>query len=526
MSLAIEPPEPEVLVGEVMPRLMTPPNVTGPPGPCGCGCALTRDTSYGFEVVDFARDTLGAPLDPWQRLAAIHAGELLPDGRPRFRRVLIVVARQNGKTWLLIVLVLYWLFVEGQETILGTSTQTKYAAEPWAKAHKMALECAELEPELPPGKLRGMRRKAGEEQWTTTGGGRYVITPSNEEGGRSLTLNRVIADELSRQFSYGAYNAAYYAMRAVADAQYWGLTTPLDARSVVFNDFREAAIQHIAARDGDDRMCLLEWSAEEHADPLDRRQLAYANPNAGHRYPFEDLVNEARTAVAAGGDALSGFKTEAMCITASHMDPAINGAAWKECLTITMQAVQFADLRGRVAMCFDVAPSMQHATLYAAAEQADGKVRIGAVREWVGPGCADRAGRELPGLIGRLKPRAFGVLPAGPAAAVMSALATNRPGVWPPRGVAVEEIRGELTAVCLGFAALVDGIQVQRGPEPLIDGQVATAEKLPRGDAWVFSRRGAGDCDALYAAAGAAHLARTLPADTSVTYLRPRPRST
>jgi hypothetical protein len=41
---------------------------------------------------------------------------------------------------------------------------------------------------------------------------------------------------------------------------------------------------------------------------------------------------------------------------------------------------------------------------------------------------------------------------------------------------------------------------------------VTGAGRLKRGDAWVFSRKGEGHCDAAYAAAGAVHLARTLPA--------------
>jgi hypothetical protein len=73
---------------------------------------LTPDTSFGFDVIDFARDVLGTPLDPWERWLVIHAGELLPDGRPRFRTVLAIVARQNGKSFLMRVLILYWMFVE------------------------------------------------------------------------------------------------------------------------------------------------------------------------------------------------------------------------------------------------------------------------------------------------------------------------------------------------------------------------------------------------------------------------------
>ena len=110
--------------GSTTPRLWTPP---------------LRDlddhrASYGHGVVEFARDVLGEPLDAWQEFAAVHAGELLPDGRPRFRRVVILVARQNGKTHLLRTLALYWLFVVQWPLVVGTSTNLDYARESWEKA--------------------------------------------------------------------------------------------------------------------------------------------------------------------------------------------------------------------------------------------------------------------------------------------------------------------------------------------------------------------------------------------------------
>src|SRR5678815_4377733 len=85
------------VLGSVTPRLWTPPLVTGPPGPCGCGCALTPDTSEGFDWVEFARDSMNREPYLWQRWLAIHGGELLDDGRPRYRYVFVIVARQNGK---------------------------------------------------------------------------------------------------------------------------------------------------------------------------------------------------------------------------------------------------------------------------------------------------------------------------------------------------------------------------------------------------------------------------------------------
>jgi hypothetical protein len=77
--------------------------------------------------------------------------------------------------------------------------------------------------------------------------------------------------------------------------------------------------------------------------------------------------------------------------------------------------------------------------------------------------------------------------------------------------VRVEEIRAETASICMGFAELVTAGQVVHSGDPLLDAHVAVAERLRSGDTWRFSRKGDGHVDAVYAAAGACHLARTLP---------------
>ncbi len=111
---------PDEIYGSTTPRVWTPSLVE-----------LTPATSFGYDVIDFARDVLGEPLDAWQEWLVIHLGELLPDGRPRFRKVLVIVARQNGKTHLSRVLILYWLFVERVRLVLGTSTDRNEAKRAW-----------------------------------------------------------------------------------------------------------------------------------------------------------------------------------------------------------------------------------------------------------------------------------------------------------------------------------------------------------------------------------------------------------
>jgi hypothetical protein len=474
--------------------------------------------------VDFAEE-IGRPLLPWQRFSAIHGLELLPDGRPRFRIVLLLVSRQNGKTELPVVLSVWWQFRKNVPLILGTSTKLAYAKESWQKAVNLVKATRALDDLHEPGR-KWYRRTNGETESWTIAGARHLIAASNEEGGRSLTVDRGVADELRQHDSYEAWDAFEPACSPM-DAQIWALSNAGSLKSVVLNDLQDEARRFIETGEGDDRFGLIEYSAPDGADPEDVDALLQANPRVGYGLDLDVLLKAARRAKRLGGLALTGFRTERMCQRVKVLDPAIAPAAWVDCLEVG----NLDQVRDRVVMVFDVAWSGRAAILYAAAQLPDGRVRIEPVQEWEGEGCADRGAREIPDLIAgmRVKPKKFGWLPVGPTARVGALLADrgNRPGVWPPRGVEVAEIRGELSQVCMGFSELVDARRLVHSGEKLLDDQVATAEKKKRGDAWVFSRQGQdeGDCHAVYGAAGAAHLAQTLrTAPDNFKILLPRRR--
>ncbi|WP_243704921.1 MULTISPECIES: terminase [unclassified Micromonospora] len=503
------------VVGSTTPRLWTPPLVTGPPGPCGCGCALTPETSYGFREVEFAERRLGRPKWPWQRWLSIHAGELRPDGIPRFRRLVVVVGRQSGKTREVEDLTLFWIFEEKHPSILGTSTLAKYAKKPWMSAFNLAVRrLPDRLPENP--HRRAIRKTTGEEEWWSADDCHYGIAASNAEGGRSMSNRRVIADEFAKQYNYDAYGAAYYSMDAFEDAQYWALTTP-DPKGVPFNDLRAAALAFIESGEGDPSLGLFEWSAPEDADPTDVRALAQSNPTlglAGGKSAVR-LLNDARAAAASAeagdGDLLRTFKTEVMCIQQTDsVNLAIDPAAWRDC---RVPAPVDTELRQRLAACVDLSLDGQHATLAVAVVLDDERVRVETVHEWSGPDAASQLERELPAWAERVRPKVLGWFPSGPAAAVAAKVADRRKDGargWPPRGVQVEGIRGEVTATAMGFAKEVTARTVVHSGQEMLDAQVAKAEKLTQGGGWVFTRK-AGQVDAVYAVAGAVHLARTLP---------------
>lgn len=505
-----------VVLGSTLPRIFTPPLVTGPPGPCGCGCALSPDTSVGFDQDDFARDILRHPYDDWQRWTVIHAGELLPDGTQRFRYRLVLASRQNGKSEIPVALVPYWLFVERVGQALATSTKVNMAKKLWLKSRKL-IESSGLDGLCG---LRWYRETNGEvELWTPAkdANGKpwdshYAIDASNEEGGRSLTVERLVIDELRHHYDYTAWGALVRTMGAVDGAHAWLLSNAGSDRSVVLNDLRANAVHElpdgteVAVDDPDTDLFLAEWSAGQDADPLDVYALARANPNMNRRgQKSRDLLADARRAVARGGEALTEYRTEVMCVRVKRLAPAIDPGAWSRCL----DPGDLSDARSRIALCLDVAPDELHATLAAAAVLPDGRVRVEIVQAWDGVAAVDRLRRDLSRLLARVRPQVLGWLPNGPAA-VLAADLRERPG-WPPSGVTVEEIKGDVTAVCMGFAEQATAGQIAHSGELLLDAHVGGAERLKRGDAWVFSRKGEGHCDAAYSAAGAVHLARTLP---------------
>lgn len=495
----------ELVLGHTRPRLLTPPLITGPTGPCPCGdCALTSDTSYGYDVIDFADDVVALPLDEWEQLAVIHAGELLPDGRPRFRVVLILVARQNGKTTLAKVLIAYWLCIETVPLVLGTSTDRSYAKRTWNDVINLLKHNDDLREYI-----SNIRLTIGEESLTTTDGAEYIFAANNDRAGRSTTLWRWLCDELRQHKTWAAWSSATNAMNAVPHGQVLAISNQGDDSAIVLDSLRDSALSYIETGAGDARLGLLEWSAPNGSRVTDPQALAAANPNLNRRVDLDALMGAAMRAERAGGIELAEFRTEVLCQRVTLLDPAIDPDLWEACGVDT--PTDLAEHRRQVALCLDVSLDGSHATL-AAAALVDGQVHLEIVKAWDGHGCTKALRAELPGVVAKVQPRVLGWFPAGPAAAVAAALAERRGrDRWPPRRVTVAEIKGDVAAVCMGLEEQVRTGDVVHPRDPMLTAHIGNSMPLRRGDAWVFTRRGAGPVDGAYAAAGAVHLARTLP---------------
>lgn len=329
--------------GSTVPRLFTPPLVSGKSGPCGCGCALTPETSAGFSVAEFARDVLGVTLHRWQRWLLIHALELRPDGRFRFRNVVVLVARQNGKSTLSVVLALWFMYVYAARVVLGTAQDLDTAEEIWEKALDFITETDEDDEPVRPDLLAlldKVTRVNGKKQFQLATGERYKVKAASRRAGRGLTGDLILLDELREHQTWDAWGAITKTAMARPDAQVWCLSNAGDVTSVVLSYLRLKAHEAIGDPDGlvaaqrvrlermvvvdDDEameaeaevevddlsvddLFLAEWSAAPGCALEDVEQIAMANPSLGYSIELRTILSAART------DPEWVYRTEVLC---------------------------------------------------------------------------------------------------------------------------------------------------------------------------------------------------------------------
>ena len=300
---------------------------------------LTEGTSYGFEVIRFAQDFLGVELYPWQRVALIRGLELKPDGTYRFRRVILNVARQCGKTMLASVLAAWWLFIDSARhpdrvppvdfKIVGTAQNLDIAREPWSS---VKLWC-DPEPDTDAARAAAIPVLQLETaKVSDTNGKEYILAESlahyeirAAKNARGKPAARVIMDELREQQSWVAWNAVSQTTKAFWSGQLWGISNAGSAQSVVLAAQRDAALELVADWDRyveagvmsaedyangvrDTSIGLFEWSAPDGCALDDVDAILQANPSIGYGpNTVADCVSDSKSMPEAD------YRTEVLC---------------------------------------------------------------------------------------------------------------------------------------------------------------------------------------------------------------------
>ncbi len=339
------------LFGAEKPRVFTPPL-----RPLEPRSEETERWTLGYDVIDFASDVLGITLYPWQRWLLVHMLELLEDGSLRFRQVVVLVARQNGKSTLSQVLALWFMVVWGWPLVLGTAQDLDQAEEVWEGAVELVEENDELAGLV--SKVTRVNGKKALALLVSDADGRervkrWKVKAASRKAGRGLSGNLVLLDELREHQTWDAWGAITHTTMAQAEALILGFSNAGDMTSVVLKYLRRQAHRALGDPDGilaaegeaaasgptqfdlesvagvladddeesdedelsldelevdNDTLALFEYSAPPNCDRRDRAGWAQANPSLNWNLGFTE-----RNIASALKEPEWVFRTEVLC---------------------------------------------------------------------------------------------------------------------------------------------------------------------------------------------------------------------
>lgn len=298
---------------------------------------LTPETTFGFLFIEFVENVVHGTLLPWDRWLAIHIFEIIGDmdgdWRFRFRKVIVLVARQNGKTFLSAYIVLFFIYILQAKRVLGTSANLDKAEEVWRRVlveiegdDDFGIEPNDelmadfVDKRLGNGKLDMWFRDGQHYKVAAVGG------VSKTKGGRGDSNDLVMLDEFREHRSWDAWRATTKSTNARPRGMVLCLTNAGDIESVPLRALRikaharlgdpdgvvaamgDLAPQVPSGEDADDTLGWFEWSAPPRCSIFDRDGWAHSNPSLGHGF-----IEERAIMSDAQSDDEIGFRTEVLC---------------------------------------------------------------------------------------------------------------------------------------------------------------------------------------------------------------------
>lgn len=510
--------------GCTTPRLFTPPLPqncdTDRADGCLCGCGLNPDTSWGFECIAFLENVLHWQLIPYQKWLYIHALEKDETGLGfRFETIVVLIARQNGKTQWLKGLGLWKMYLDGAIQVLITAQNLELAETTLAEAVADVKANRLLRREFrrfsqTNGKFKLVlksinecRRVQGLEpldspdaenprEWRTT--------PTTRKGGRSLSVDLAMLDELREHQNWLAWDAITPTTQARPRSLTVGASNAGDVSSVVLRSLRDGAVNKIeAGATADTQIGFFEWSipeADEDGNPVDFTDPQYwpmANPALG--YLPGHTLRRLQGKLEAKKDDPAGFKTEYLCMWVSTLKPGIlPGPDWKATTDKASRRREDAPLWASLDINFERTKSY----IGVAAERADGwhneVIAAGRGTDWVLPWFLDPK-RLIEDELGpitvdgkRYRSKFAGVVIQARGAPASGHIETLREA-----GIPVVELGGpDLTQSYGDYLDKLREHRVWHRPSPALDEAAAIAQKKNLGDAWVLDRK-QNDCSAV-----------------------------
>lgn len=414
---------------------------------------------------------LGWTFHPWQAYVGDVALEVHASGVPYYRTVGVSIARQNGKTLLVLARIAMELF--------GRNRTVVYTAQDRVTARRKWEEMARALCSVPSFARRVVHfhTNNGQEELLLDTGSRFLIVTPNEKAGRSLSTDLAVIDEAFAHRTMDVIGAIAGTMAARTHAQLWIVSNAGTPESRLFRHYTETGRAQVLSPTSP--MAWMEWAAEETADVLDREAWAAANPSLDlpHGVIAAHLAEQALTIDA------DQFAREYLNLWVDiDVLTGIDLLTWEACRDDECVP------QGQLALALDMTPERDRGALVVAGD-VDGRTPVEVLEHT----------SDLERLVARTvdvatRHNALVVLDRGnPASSAVPAL--ERAGV---------EVRlipaPDFARACGDFYDAARYRRLcHRGDYRLKDA-VLGATKRPMGEAWVWRRRGPTDISPLVAA--------------------------
>jgi len=437
-------------------------------------------TTRGLVLVKVAL-LLGWRFHPWQTHTGDVALEVHASGIPYYRTIGISIARQNGKTLLVLARIAMELFGR-RRTVVYTAQDRQTARRKWEEMCRALIDVPSFAK-----RVVHFHTNNGQEELLLDTGSVFIIVTPNEKAARSLSVDLAIVDEGWAHRNMDVIGAIAGTMGARTHAQLWVVSNAGTRDSVLFRHYTETGRAQFESPTSP--MAWFEWAADEQADVLDHEGWVAANPSLGLPYGVIE-AHLAEQALTIDGDR---FRREYLNLWVDiDVLTGIDAITWAACRDDTIVP------SGRVALALDMTPERDRGALIASGEPVVGMCSDGQVRDRTPLEVVEHTS-DVEHLVSRTveiagRQRALVVLDRqNPAASVVPALERA--------GIEVRMISApDFARACGDFydAARFRRL-THRGDYRLADA-VLGATKRTQGDGWVWKRRGPSDISPLVAA--------------------------
>ena len=418
--------------------------------------------SRGHELVDLA-SSLGIDLMEWQKFALIHTHKVKPDGRWASPVNTIVVARQNGKSFLQLIRILGGLFLWDENLQIGSAHRLSTSLEQF----RAMVQIIEKNDSLAK-QVKKIRWQHGGEEIETMTGNRFIVRAGGSAARGVSRPSTIHLDELREMNDIESFASLRYTLMAASNPMVMAYTNAGDSSSVVLNQFRDRALASIAGVEDD--IGYFEWSAP--TDEISVENARHSNPSMGtliHADNVRSVLNDPPDVV----------MTEVLCRWVVAINSAVDAASWGNCLDKSIDL----DIDKLTWLAIDLSPDRRHASLIGAQKIGGEQFVVKLLHTWQNDlQLDDKAIANDLADYARKYPTEYVLYSRKTSAAVAARLA--------PAGIAIFDMDGVYPQACDEMLSAINSGRLKHRGQAQLSEEVLAAVQLRRGDGgWVIGRR-------------------------------------